>query len=305
MNFVSFGRVIRFGIQNFSRNVWLAVATVSVLALTLVSINCLVVVNLLGKVAIDLVKSKIDVAVHFKPEIEEERVHTVRVSLMSLPEVKDVEYVSPAQSLERFSQLYKQDELIQKSLGEIGDNPFGSTLIIKAKTLEGYPTIVKALDEPIFATLIEEKDFDSREMMIAQVELVSKRVETFGLGASLFFCLITLLIIFNTIRVSIYTHREEIRIMRLVGAANSFIRGPFYVEAIIWSTLAMLVAIGLVYPILSLLQPYVQSFFGTTTVDLLGFYKVNYLRIFGFQYLAVVLMALVTTKLATGRYLRS
>ncbi|MFA6603248.1 MAG: permease-like cell division protein FtsX [Patescibacteria group bacterium] len=305
MSFVSLGRVIRFGAQNFTRNVWLAAATVSVLALTLVSINCLVVVNLLGKVAIDLVKSKIDVAVHFKPEIEEERVHTVRVSLLSLPEVKEVEYVSPAQSLERFSQLYKKDELIQKSLGEIGDNPFGSTLIVKAKALDGYPKIIKALDEPIFSTLIEEKDFDDREIMISRVEQVARRVETFGFGASLFFGLITLLIIFNTIRVSIYTHREEIRIMRLVGAADSFIRGPFYVEAILWSTLAMLAAAALIYPLLSLLQPFVQSFFGTTSVDLLGFYRVNYLRIFGSQYLAVVVMALVTTKLATGRYLRA
>jgi len=305
MSPVSFFRVVKFGFQNFFRNFWLAVATISVLALTLLTVNGLLVANLLGKVALDLVKSKIDVAVHFKPEIEESRVDTVRVSLMSLPEVKDVEHITPAESLERFSQTYRSDELIQKSLGEVGENPFGSTLIIKARSLEGYPNIMKALDEPIFANLIEEKDYDDRQAMIGRVEQVSRRVEAFGLGASAVFGLITLLIIFNTIRVSIYTHREEIRIMRLVGASNGFIRGPFYIEAVLWSLLSVLLAAAMVLPVIYFLQPFVQSFFGVATADLVGFYKVNFVRIFGFQVLAVAAMAMVTTKLATARYLRA
>lgn len=304
MSLISHFRVIKFAFQDFYRNFWLSVATISVLVLTLISVNVLLTVNVIGKVALSLVKSKIDVSVHFKPEIDESRVQTVKISLLSLPEVKDVEYVSPAQSLERFSDMYKQDELVLKSLGEVGVNPFGSTLVVRARELENYPNIMKALEDPVLSEMIEEKDFDDRQAIIDRIEAIAKKIEWFGLGSSLLFCLITLLIVFNTIRVSIYTHRDEIRIMRLVGASNGFIRGPFYVEAILWSVLALGVTLGLMYPAVTFLQPFAQRFFGTDSVDLIGFYQANYLQVFGSQLAAVALMALVTTKMATGRYLK-
>jgi len=304
MSLISHFRVVRFAFQDFYRNFWLSVATISVLVLTLISVNVLLTVNVIGKVALSMVKSKIDVSVHFKPEIDESRVQTIKISLLSMPDVKDVEYVSPAQSLERFSDMYKKDELVLKSLGEVGVNPFGSTLVIKAREIEGYPKIMQALEEPALSEMVEEKDFDDRQALITRIESIAKKIEWFGLGASLIFCLITLLIVFNTIRVSIYTHRDEIRIMRLVGASNSFIRGPFYVEAIIWSVLALGLTLALMYPAISFFQPFVQRFFGTDAVDMIGFYRANYLRVFGSQLAAVALMALITTKMATGRYLR-
>ncbi len=304
MSAVSFLRVIKFSFQDLYRNVWLSVATISVLILTLVSVNILLVINVLGKVALTAVQNKIDVSVHFKPEIEESRVQTVKISLLSLPEVKDVEYVSPSKSLEMFSDLYKTDETVIQSLGEIGANPFGSTLIIKARKIEDYPKILSALDEPLFASLIDGRDFDDRQAMISRVQAISDKIEWFGLGASLIFGLITLLIVFNTIRVSIYTHREEIGIMRLVGASNGFIRGPFYVSALIWSLLSLAVAAAVVIPAVAFAQPYVQKFFGMDTVDLIGYYRVNFLPIFGLQVLVVGLMSLMATKIATARYLR-
>ncbi len=304
MSLVSHLRVVKFAFQDFSRNFWLSIATVSVLVLTLVSVNMLLAVNVLGKVALSTVKSKIDVSVHFRPEIEENRVQTVKITLLSLPEVRDVEYVSPARSLEMFSDMYKKDELVIKSLGEVGVNPFGSTLIIKARDIENYPKIMSALEAPGFNELIEEKDFDDRRLMIDRIESISRKIEWFGFGASLIFGLITLLIVFNTIRVSIYTHRDEIRIMRLVGASNGFIRGPFYVEALIWAFLSLGLTLAMIYPAMNFLQPFIQRFFGTDSVDLIGFYNQNFLNIFGTQFIAVALMSFFTTKMATGRYLR-
>jgi len=304
MSLVSHLRVLKFAFQDFYRNFWLSIATISVLVLTLVSVNMLLAVNVLGKVALATVKSQIDVSVHFKPEVEESRVQTVKITLLSLPQVRDVEYVSPAKSLEMFSDMYKKDELVLKSLGEVGVNPFGSTLIIRAREIEDYPKIISSLEEPGFDDLIEEKDFDDRRSMIDRIESIAAKIEWFGLGASLIFGLITLLIVFNTIRVSIYTHRDEIRIMRLVGASNGFIRGPFYVGALIWTVLSLGLTLALLYPAMGFFQPFIQRFFGTDAVDLLGFYNQNFIRIFGLQFLAVALMAVFTTKIATGRYLR-
>ena len=191
-----------------------------------------------------------------------------------------------------------------ESLGEVGSNPFGSTLVIKARSIEDYDKILQALDEPAFADMVEERDFDDRQMIIERVEDISRKIEVFGFGASLAIALIALLIVLNTIRVSIYTHRDEIKIMKLVGASNSFVRGPFYVEAILWCLLAIALTALLTMPMIAFAQPHLQKFFGSASVDLFGFYKFNFLKIFGAQFVAIIVMSLITTKVATARYLR-
>lgn len=298
------GRIIRFAFQNFARNTWLSAATVSVLVLTLISVNLLVVLNVLGKIAVSTVASRIDVSVHFKPEVEESRVQTVKTALLSMAEVQNVTYVSPAEALTQFGQEYGQDESVVRSLGEVGDNPFGATLVIKARTLDGYPRILASLNDSSFAGLIDGKDFDDRQAIIDRVKRIGANLQYFLFGVSGVFGLITLLIVWNTIRVSIYTKREEIGIMRLVGASDGFIRGPFYIEAMLWSLLAFAIAIGAFLPALAFAQPYLAKFFGTGSVDVLGFYRANLAQITVAELAGVAAMAVVTTKMATSRYLK-
>ncbi len=302
--FVSLYRVVKFAFQNLFRNAWLTVATVSVLVLTLVSVNLILMLGVLGKVAVTEVKSKIDVSVHFRPDVEDSRVQTVKIFLLSLPEVKDVQYISPAESLDKFSQDYKADAAVLQSLGEVGSNPFGATLVVEARALDGYPKIMSSLEDPMYSGLIEEKDFDDRAAMIGRLESITRKIEITGAVVSLVFGLITLLIVFNTIRVSIFTRREEIGIMRLVGASDGFIRAPFYVEAFLWSALALAACMAMVFPAMHVVQPLLQRFFGTSEVDLLGFYKANLGEVLGFQLVGIGLLAVATTKVATAKYLK-
>lgn len=302
--FVTFFRVVKFGIQNFFRNVWLSLATVSMLVVTLVSVNILLAVNVLGKVAISEVESRVDVSVHFKPDVEDSRIQTVKIALLGMPEVKDVAYVSPTDAMTQFSDQFKGDKGVIDSLGEVGANPFGATLVIKAHDIKSYPKIIDALNEPAYANLIEEKNFEDREAMIGRVESVATKLQLSGFAASGIFLFLTLLIVLNTIRVSIYTRREEIGIMRLVGASDGFIRAPFYVEAMLWSVASLMLCLAVIWPALQFGQPYLPRFFGTSTVDLLGFYQTHFLNIFGTQFLAVSLLGLVTTKMATAKYLK-
>lgn len=304
MPFVSLYRVVKFAFQNFFRNAWLSVATVSVLVLTLVSVNLLLVMNVLGKVALTTVRSKIDVSVHFRPDVEDSRVQTAKIFLLSLPEVKDVQYISPAEALQKFNADYKDDAGVIQSLGEVGENPFGATLVVQARNLEDYPKIMGALADPLYSSIIEAKDYDDRQTMIQRVEAVSKKLEMFAFTVSGIFGFITLLIVWNTIRVSIYTRKEEIGIMRLVGASDGFIRAPFYVEAVLWSLLSLSLCAAMVWPAVRFAQPFLQTFFGTGSVDLIGFYTANLPLIIGCQLGAVALMGLVTTKMATAKYLK-
>jgi len=300
----SFFRIIRFGFQNFFRNFWLSAATVSVLTLTIISINALVVLNVLGKMAVNTVESKIDVSAHFRPDVDEDRVQTVKVALLGMQEVRDVQYVSPEENLDNFREMNGADSDIIQSLDEVEENPFGATLIIKARDVSDYPAVLQTLSQPLFTNLIEEKNFADHEAMVMRLNAITSRLELVMLAVSLVFGLIALLIIMNAIRVSIYTHKEEISIMRLVGASNWFIRGPFYMEAILWTVISVGITIALLYPALAVIQPFLQAFFGTDSVDLVAFYTVNFTQIVGLQFLGVAMMTLVTSKMATARYLR-
>lgn len=297
-------RSVRFGILNFGRNIWLSAATVLVLTLALISVNALVSLNVLGRTALETLRSRIDVSVHFKPDVDEARVQTVRIALLALPEVAAIRYVSPAESLDSFSKTYGSDQAVLASLNEVGANPFGAALVIQGRDLKSYPKIMSTLEDPQFASLIEDKDYDNRQAMIARLESISSRVALGGLAVSALFALIALLIVFNTVRVSIYTHREEIGIMRLVGASDWFIRMPFYVEAVLSSVVALLVCTGMLLPALMFAGPYVARFMGTPDADLLLFYRSNAFQVFGLEFLAIAALAVLTTKAAAAKYLR-
>lgn len=304
MSFGSPFRVIKFGLQNFLRNFWLSAATVSVLTLMVISINVLIAMNVLGKMAVSAVESKVDVSAHFKPDVEEDRIQTVKVALLGMQEVRDVEYVTAEENLAKFKRTNGEESDLVQSLKEIDDNPFGATLVIKARDISDYPAVLESLSQPLFANLIEENDFADYEAMISRLNLITTRVEIIMLGLSVLFGFIALLIIMNAIRVSIYTHREEISIMRLVGASSWYIRGPFYVESLVWSLISVGVTMALIYPILSFSQPYIQSFFGTQSASLSAFFTVNFVQVVGLQFAGVALMTLTTTKMATAKYLR-
>ena len=189
-------------------------------------------------------------------------------------------------------------------MSEVGANPFGAALIIRGRDLTGYPKIMAALEDPQFASLIEDKDYDNRQAMIARLESISSRAAFGGLAVSGLFALIALLIVFNTVRVSIYTHREEIGIMRLVGASDWFIRLPFYVEAVLSSVAALAVCAGLLLPFLIFAGPYISHFMGTPDADLLQFYRTHAFQVFGLEFMAIAALAVLTTKAAAAKYLR-
>jgi cell division transport system permease protein len=298
-------RIIRFTFQNVGRNLWLTLATLAVLTLTLVSVNLLIAVNYLGGVAASAVEDRVDLAVHFRPGVEESRVRTVQSALLGLAETKDVRYVSPEEGAREFAEAYADDAEVIDALTEAGDNPFGATLVVKARELDGYQRIRTALADPAFADLIDGQNYDDGQAVVANVRHWAERATSVALAVSSAFIIITVFIVYTTVRMSINTHRDEIAIMRLVGAPDTFIRGPFYGEAVVWTAIATLTTAVLVWLTATIATPWLQRFFGTATkVDLLGFYADNAAFAMVGQVLAVLLLTLVATRVATSRYIR-
>jgi len=302
--FVSIFRVLKFAFQDFWRNIWLSIITITIIVLTLFTINFLIGFNVITDKAIKSVEDKIDVSVYFNSDVGETEAHSVESYLLSLPQVKDVLYISKEEALQSFKERHKNDPKIVESLKELDSNPLGTTLIIKAYKPADYPDIIKALDEAKYNKLISEKDFDDHKVIINRINSITDKVQTVTLGIIIFFSLVAILIVFNTIRIAIYTHREEIGIMKLVGASNWFIRSPFLIEGIIYSLIACAITFAFIYPVLNFIQPYISGFFQDSNFNLAYYFKNNFVKIFGWELLLVIVLNILSSYWAMRKYLK-
>ena len=297
-------RVFKFAFQNFWRNIWLSVITVSMLVLTLLTVNVLVVLNVVTGTAIDTVENKIDVSVYFKPDTSDDIIQGAQGYLRSLDQVVDAQLITADQALERFQERHLDEVDILRSLEEVDGNPFGSSLVVKARSSKDFNFILESLENPQYRDYIEKKEFDDYEEIINNINNITDKVRWFGFALSGIFMLIAILIVFNTVRVAIFIHREEISIMRLVGASSTFIRAPFLVEAALFSLLATLITIIITYPVLGILEPRFDAFFGTTSTGLLDYYNTNLLMIFGAQFIGMALINILASSVAMRKYLK-
>lgn len=307
---ISFFRLIKLAIQNFCRNIWLSIVTVTIIVLALFAINVLVVLNVLTDVAIKSLGEKIDISLYFRPEVALDQVFTVKAKIETFANVKAVNCISPDEALNEFTRRHQDNKLLLDSLNELDGNPLGATLIIKAGKLADYQAILANIQGPDFqeyANFIQETDFNDYKAIITKLNNFASKVRTIGLAVIIIFLLITILITFNTIRVAIYTHREEISIMRLVGATSWFISGPFLAESALYGLLAWGVTMGLIFPLLNFVRPHVATFLELETAggfDLIVYFQENFLSIFGFQLALIVLLAMISSSIAIRKYLR-
>lgn len=303
MNLSTIYRILLFAWQGFWRNFWLSLVTISIIVLTFISINILIIINIITDTSIEIIKEKVDISLYFKPEVSESQALEVETYLASLTQVKDTQYISQEEAMDKFIQRHRQDEDIIDSLKELEENPLGATIRVKAKTIEEYPNLLEEINTSPYIDLIADKDFNDNNVYIARIKNFSDNVKRIALLTSLGFILVASLIVFNTIRVAIYTHREEIGVMKLVGATNWFIRSPFVVEGVFYGIFACILSIIIVYPMLNFLQPYVNNFFLTEEFSLIGYFRENFWQIFGLELLVIILINMISSNIAIRRYL--
>ena len=304
MIITSIYRIFVFAWQSFWRNIWLSVVTITIIVLTFISVNCLIVVYITTDAAINIIKNKVDVSIYFRPEVIEPQVNEVKTYLSSLTQVKEINYISQQEALEKFRQLHRNDSDIIQSLEELENNPIGATLQIKAKNIEDYPEIIGVLSNSKYNDLILDKNFEDDKVYIEKIQKLSKNIKSVGLAICGIFVIIALLIVFNTIRVAIYTHRQEIGVMKLVGATNWFIRSPFLVEAAFYDLVSCAISVIIIYPMLNFIQPYINNFFLTEEFNLLSYFNHNFWKIFGLQLITIILLNIISSSIAIRRYLK-
>jgi len=302
--FITIYRAIRFAAQNFWRNIWLSVVTITILTLSLYSVACLGVITKLSNVALTRLQDKIDISVYLKPTLKAEDIQMVKNNLETVAGVKSVILVSADESLKKFQQRYQDNPLIAEALTELGSNPLGASLTITALSDSAYQTILNELEGDAYKPYIQETRFEDYRTVISSLTNLANQAKRAGLAVSLLFIFISLLVVFNTIRMNIYTQREEIGIMRLVGASSWFIRGPMLIESVIYSFLATAVTSLLFYPTLKWAQPYVGTFFKGYNFDMLQYFSDHWFVYFGSLFIGASLLSMLASTIAMRRYLK-
>ncbi len=278
--------------------------TVLMLTLMLLSINVLLILNVLTNQATSLVKDQVDVSVFFTPTATDEQVQEVKEYVQLFNDIKTVEIISKEQVLQEFRTSHEQSPDIIASLDELGENPFGATLVIQTQTPGVYQKIIDSLQVPEYTSIIESKTFGDTEIAITRIETITTQVERFSIALSLLFGVIAFVIIFNTIRVAIFTHRIEIVIKKLVGATNWFVRGPYLVEAVIFSVISIALTVGIIALVLPTLDLYVGSVFEQEKL-LTNYFSSHILMLLCVQVLGTLLLTLFSSLLAMRKHLRA
>ena len=301
-------RIIKAGFVNFWRNGFISLASIVVITITLFVIGSLIFLNALLKTSLDTIRDKVDVNVYFEIETPEETVLAVQEKLEALPEVETIAYTSREEALERFRERHREDTGALQALEELGENPLQASLSIKAADPSQYQVIASFLETDQTAvdeegnSLIAKVNFNENRVAIDKLSSIINAMDKFGFVVTITLVAASILIVFNTIRLAIYSSREEIAVMRLVGATYAYIRGPFVFEGMMYGAVAGTLTLISFYPLTLWLGPKTKEFFGT--INLFSYYIENFGTIFLTIMGAGILLGAVSSFLAVKKYLK-
>ena len=306
MVWTSFKRIIRSGFIGFWRNAFVSLASIFVMTVALFVIGATMLLDQVLGASLAQIEGKVDINVYFDVSATEDNMAALKGQLESLPEVAEVTYTSREEALAAFEERHRNDELTIQALEELEQNPLGASLAIRAHNTSQYESISNFLNEQQAfeapaAPVIDRVNFVKNKDAIDKLTAIIGVVERASLVTMAVLVIAAIMITFNTVRLAIYTTREEISVMRLVGASNTFIRGPFMLQGVIYGVISGVVALLIMYPILLWLGPGTETFFQFNIFD---YFVTEFAYIFFVIVGSGILLGLVSSTLAVSRYLK-
>mgnify|MGYP001375514007 CR=1 FL=1 len=243
---ITLWRIIKTGIQNFIRNATLAIAAIAVMVITLTIILFSVIANATFGNTIQQITDRIDISVYLKDTVTDSQKDELLQDLKQIENVKDVKYLSKDDVLEVYKQQNQDNLELQLAISQT-DNPLPATVKIKPKNPNKISDIQSYLDKPDIVALQSDKTSYSgdRKTALDKITKAAHFLRQGGFVSVLVFATVSMLIIFNTIRMAIFNRRDELQIMRLLGASTWYIRGPFVVETILYGIVSAVISVTL------------------------------------------------------------
>src|SRR3990167_2950170 len=245
--FITLERIIKNGVISFGRNIWIAIAAIAMMAITLTILLFAIVANATFDHTIDDITSHIDVSVYLKDEVTQQQRNDLINQLKQVENVKAVEFISKEQALKTYRDQNADNKDLLAAISET-DNPLPATVVIKPVDPNQLDAIKIYLDKPEVATLQSDPTSYSgdRKAAIDKITSATHFFQQAGIVGIVVFIIISMLIIFNTIRMAIFNRRDELVIMRLLGATPGYIRGPFIVETMLYGAVAAVISLVVV-----------------------------------------------------------
>ena len=234
---VKLKRAIKAGFFNFWRSGYVSLASITVMFITLSVIGGVIFVSAILNITMQELRDKVDVNVYFLTTASESDILTLKTKIEALPEVRAVGYISRDTALENFKKQHENDQTTLQALQELGDNPLGASLNVRAKEPSQYEGIAGFLNEDNILSsdgqkIIDKINYFENRTAIDKLSRIIDSSENMGLAISLALVIVSIIITFNTIRLAIYVSREEISVMQGSGMRVGLAHGPAKWEAV-------------------------------------------------------------------------
>ncbi len=300
-----FSRIIKAGFINFRRNGLISWAAILIVTITLSVVTSLILLQAVLATSLEDIKSKVDVSIYFTVDAPEEKILELKQTLEKLPEVAEVRYTSSGEALALFRERHQNDYPTIQALDEIGENPLGAYLNVKAREVSQYESIANFMksDNALVkgaAPIIDKVNYYQNKTVIDRLNNIINGAQKLGLLITLILVALSIIITFNTIRLTIFISKEEIGVMRLVGASKTRVRGAFMMEGAFYGIVATFLTLLIFWPITAWLGKKMTLFLG---LDLYQYFISNILEIGLIILLSGVLLGMVSSLLATRKYL--
>lgn len=300
-------RIFKSGFLSFWRNGFVSLSSVAVITITLFVIGSVIFFSALLHTTLDTFREKVDINAYFIPSASESDILAMKKNIEALPQVESVSYTSRDDALNAFKARHQNDYLIVQALDELSDNPLGASLNIKAKDPAQYESIARYLSDSTglstngSQSIIDRVNYNQNKAAIDKLSAIIHGVQAIGLGVIVVLVAISMLITFNTIRLAIYAARDEIGVMRLVGASNRYVAGPFIIEGALYGFVAGLATLIVFYPATLYGSHVTMSYFGG--MDMNAYYLHNFGELFLVIMGTGIALGAVSSFFAVRRYL--
>lgn len=296
-------RISQASWKGLQRNRWITIACVVMMAISLVIFSFALIFNNTSGVLINMIKNKMDISIYFKTDIPEEDIFRIRDNLIGREDIAKIDYVSQQEALKRFKANNANNSIVQKALDELGANPLSASLNIKARHIGDYQEIINYIKNSSFKSKLITVDLSENQRVLAMITKISRGLKVGTLGFIAILTFLSIVISFNSIRMAIYSLKEEIEIMKLVGASNWFIRGPFLLEGAWQGLIASLIATIVLIPSVIWLGPKIESFIPGLGVNL--YFWSHFWYIILYQTLFGIALGVIASFWAMSEYLKA
>jgi len=299
----SFIRMVKSGFSSFIRNGWLSVASITVMVLTLLTLSIFFILNIVLNTGIKTIQDKIDISAYLNDGIKQSVVIDLQNDLAGMSEIKSIKYISKDDALAAFKLQNKDNQKLLDSLNGI-DNSLPASLEIKVYDPNKLDQITTTLESNKYKASVMKISYKENKEIIDKLFRATNLTKQIGIIITAAFTLVSLIIIFNTVRIAIFSRMEEIEIMKLVGATPGFIKGPFIIEGTLYGIIATVISMLVLSSVLYFVTPAIASYIGGVGDNISNFLRDNIVQVLLIQLGVGITIGVFSSWLAIRKHLK-